>query len=239
MLKLLLKCTFGLVLFTLLSVFTPAILAQDDVKRIDESAVPDTGSKAEDFVPQGWKIENKVTGDLNDDGTADHAITMIEDKPKVDSEGISVDRSRGLVIVFGQTDGKLSKAAVADRLLQCPNCGGAFYGAGNAPAEVSIVKGVLIVQQDRGSRWITDTTYRFRYDEQPSMFILIGFDYSSRDRGTGESVSESTNYLTGKRITTPAKGPAKTTTVEKKRYSIGEVDYEQFDSEATSRLGLD
>lgn len=114
-----------------------------------------------------------------------------------------------------------------------------FTVAGNAPANVSIEKGVLIVQQDHGSRWVTDTTYRFRYDEQPGKFILIGFDYSSRDRNTDASASESTNYITGKRITSTGEGKDKTTVVEKMRYSIEEVDAEKFDEEATKRLGLD
>ena len=230
--------TLVLGLFLVLSVFTHTISAQDEAKRIDDSAVAASGDVVDDFIPEGWKIEADVAGDLNGGGTVDHAITMIEDKPATDKDGGSVDRNRGLVIVFGQTGGKFTKAAVADRLLQCPNCGGAFYGAGNAPANVSIAKGVLIIQQDHGSRWVTDTTYRFRYDEQPNMFILIGFDYSSRDRNTGTGASESTNYLTGKRITSKD-GKNNTTVVEKMRYSIEEVDAEKFDEEATKRLGLD
>jgi hypothetical protein len=231
--------TCVLMLFLVLAIFTPAILAQDEPNRVDASAVAATGDVVDDFIPEGWKIENNVAGDLNNDGKADHAITMIEEKPETDKDGAPVERSRGLVIVFGQKDGKLTKAAVADRLLQCPNCGGAFYGAGKAPANVSIEKGVLVIQQDHGSRWVTDTTYRFRYDEQPAMFILIGFDYSSRDRNNGTSASESTNYVTGKRVTTPSKGKAKTTIIKKMRYSLEEVDSDKFDEEATKRLGLD
>jgi hypothetical protein len=226
-------------LLMVFAIFATVALAQDEPNRLDESAVMESGYVVGDFAPDGWKVEADVAGDLNGDGISDRAITLIEDKPETDKDGVSVDRSRGLVIVFGKKGEGFTKAAVASRVLQCPNCGGAFYGASNAPANVSIAKGVLIIQQDRGSRWVTDTTYRFRYDEQPGMFILIGFDYSSRDRNTGSSASESTNYLTSKRITSTGKGKAKTTTIEKKSYSIGEVDHEQFDADATERLGLD
>lgn len=214
---------------------------QDETATIDASAVSESGNKPADFAPKGWKVEEDVKGDLNGDGIVDHSIKLIEDKPG-NTEDRMNDRSRALVVVFGRQDGGLVKAAVAGKLLQCTGCGGAFYGAMDAPANVKIQKGVIIVEQDSGSRWVTDTTYRFRYDEQPGMFILIGYDYSSRDRAEGSSSSESTNYLTGKRITTVAKGKkttTKTTTVAKDRMSIEEVDSEEMDAAATHRLGLD
>ena len=207
---------------------------------IDASAIPDSGKSVKDFVPAGWKIEEDVKGDLNQDGMIDHALKLIEisDEPK---EGEMVDLGRALVIVFGGKGG-LKKAAVASKILQCTACGGAFYGVMPAPANVSIAKGVLTVMNDHGSRWVTEVTYKFRYDEQPGMFILIGFDYVSRDRAEGSVTTESTNYLTGKRITTTGKGKKTTTknsTVAKDRHAIESVDTEEWESQATTRLGLD
>ena len=207
---------------------------------IDESAVPDSGNSVNDFVPKGWKIEEEIKGDLNQDGVVDHALKLIEDKPAPNEDGFS-DLSRALVIVFGGKGG-LKKAAVAGKILQCTGCGGAFYGVVPAPANVTIKKGVLTVSNDHGSRWVTEVTYKFRYDEQPGMFILIGFDYVSRDRAEGSVTTESTNYLTGKRITTSGKGKKTTTknsVVAKEKFEIGSVDTEEFEAKATSRLGLD
>lgn len=206
----------------------------------DESAVPDSGKSVKDFVPEGWKIEEDVKGDLNQDGVIDHALKLIEDKPAPKEDEFS-DLNRALVIVFGGKDG-LRKAAVAGKILQCTGCGGAFYGAMPAPANVSIAKGVLTVGNDHGSRWVTEVTYKFRFDEQPNMFILIGFDYVSRDRAEGSVTTESTNYLTGKRITTTGKGKKttiKNSVVAKDKMSIGSIDTEEFESKATTRLGLD
>lgn len=216
-----------------------SVSAQDERPRINVDAIASEGQKVGDFIPKGWKLEEKVSGDLNDDGVIDHALKLVEDIAS--TEDAPADRNRALVIVFADKDGKLTRAAVSDKLLQCTSCGGAFYGVSDAPANVKIEKGVLIIDQDRGSRWVTETTYRFRYDEQPSMFILIGFDYTSRDRANGDVSSESTNYLTGKRITTTGKGKKttpRTTVVQKMRYSLEEVDAEKFDEEATKRLGL-
>ena len=207
---------------------------------IDASSIPDSGESVKDFVPAGWKIEEDVKGDLNQDGMIDHALKLIEinDAPKEDE---MVDLGRALVIVFGGKGG-LAKAAVAGKILQCSACGGAFYGVMPAPANVSIAKGILTVSNDHGSRWVTEVTYKFRYDEQAGMFILIGFDYVSRDRAEGSVTTESTTYLTGKRITTTGKGKKTTTknsTVAKDRHAIESVDTEEWESQATTRLGLD
>lgn len=232
---------FACAAFTLFAVVSSfAQDAEETRTTIDESAVPDSGKSVNDFVPGGWKIEEDVKGDLNQDGVIDHALKLIEIDPAPKKDEM-VDLGRALVIVFGGKDG-MKKAAVAGKILQCTACGGAFYGVMPAPANVSIAKGVLTVMNDHGSRWVTEVTYKFRYDEQPNMFILIGFDYVSRDRSDGSVTSESTNYLTGKRITTKDKGKRTTTknsVVRKDRFDIGSVDTEQWESEATTRLGLD
>ena len=232
---------FACAVFTIFAAGTAfAQDGEDAGTAFDESAVPETGKAVKDFVPKGWKIEEDVKGDLNQDGIVDHALKLIEIDPAPKADEM-VDLSRALVIVFGGNDG-LKRAAVAGKILQCTACGGAFYGVMPAPANVSIAKGVLTVSNDHGSRWVTEVTYKFRFDEQPNMFILIGFDYVSRDRAEGSVTTESTNYLTGKRITTTGKGKktaTKNSVVAKDRHAIESVDTEEWESQATTRLGLD
>jgi hypothetical protein len=220
---------------------TATAFAQDEKVTVDRSKIPASADSPNAFVPPGWKIEEKVSGDLNGDGKADLALKLIQDKPGNTQDQIN-ERGRALIILFAGGKAGYRLAAVTDTLLQCTGCGGAFYGIVDAPANVSIEKGVIVVSQDHGSREVTETTYRFRYDEQPAMFILIGFDYASRDRAAGGVWTESTNYLTGKRVTTVDKGKrrtTKTTVVAKNRMSIEEVDAEKLEGEATHRLGLD
>ena len=240
-LKTLLLSAFACAVITMFAA-VPSFAQDEEAARteIDASAIPDSGKSVKDFVPAGWKIEEDVKGDLNQDGAIDHALKLIEinDAPKEDE---MVDLGRALVIVFGGK-GSMIKAAVASKILQCTACGGAFYGVMPAPANVSIANGVLTVMNDHGSRWVTEVTYKFRYDAQPGMFILIGFDYVSRDRAEGSVTSESTNFLTGKRITTTGKGKRTTTknsVVAKDRHAIESVDTEEWESQATTRLGLD
>ena len=50
------------------------------------------------------------------------------------------------------------------------------HGVADAPAEGTIVKGILIVMQERGSR--------NEYDSRTDKFWLIGVDLADRDRAT-------------------------------------------------------
>jgi len=218
-----------------------ASFAQEDRPVIDKSKIPVEGKSVSDFMPPGWKLEEQVTGDLNGDSVPDYALKLVEDKPAKNSDDIPNERQRALVILFKDQDGQLSRAAVADKLLQCTSCGGAFYMSVEAPANVKIEKGVIIVEQDHGSREVTDTTYRFRYEPASKKFGLIGFDINSNDRATGETVTESTNYLTGVRVVSRGKGNRVTPSrkiVSKEKIYIEDADSEQLEGKAVERLGL-
>lgn len=204
----------------------------------DKSKLPEAGQSAADFVPAGWVLEEQVAGDLNGDAVPDLALKLVQEKPAGAKEDEIVERQRALVVLFKGRDGGLRRAAVADKVLQCTSCGGAFYGVVEAPAEVKIERGVIVVNQDFGSREVTEHTYRFRYEPAAARFVLIGFDSTSRDRLTGTVTQESTNYLTGRKVTTTTTPPksargrdaVKTTTktVARKRTPMEEVDRESF-----------
>jgi len=207
--------------------------AQDDRTTIKKSLIPATGSDTRDFIPAGWKLEEQLSSDLDGDGTADYVLKLIENKPAKATDDTMNDRARALIVLLQGADGKLSRAAIADKLLQCTGCGGAFYGVVDAPANVKIENNVIVVEQDHGSREVSDVTFRFRYDNASQRFMLIGFDYAEHDRLTATSASESTNYLTGVRKT---KGRA--STVPKTKVFMDDVDYEKFEEGAVKRLGL-
>jgi hypothetical protein len=223
-----------------LALSAPAFSSQDSVL-IDKSRIPAVASEVSKFAPSGWKIEEQVAGDLNGDGLPDYALKLVEDKPAKDQDDIANERARALVIVLAGRDGKLTRAAVADKLLQCTRCGGAFYGVVESPADVKIEKGVIVVDQDHGSRELTNTTYRFRYDSETQRFVLIGFDYSDSDRATAQVVTESTNYLTGLRKVSRDKGKRtlNSTQIPRKKIFLDDIDYEKFEEDATKRLHLD
>jgi hypothetical protein len=204
----------------------------------DRSKVPAQGKAVADFVPAGWVLEGQAAGDLNGDAVPDLALKLIQERPANAKEDEIVERQRALIVLFKGQDGSLRRAGVADKVLQCTSCGGAFYGVAAAPSEVKIERGVIVVNQDFGSREVTEHTYRFRYEPAAARFVLIGFDSTSRDRLTGTITQESTNFLTGKKITTTTTPPetsrgkdtVKTTTqtVARKRTPMEEVDRESY-----------
>ena len=218
-----------------------AAFAQEEAGVLDPSRVPAEGQTTKQFVPSGWKIEEQVAGDLNGDSLPDFALKLVEDKVEKNSEGDPTERGRALVIVLANADGKLKRAGVAEALLQCTRCGGAFYGVVEAPADVKIEKVTVVVNQEHGSRELSNITFRFRYDAATQRFILIGFDYATADRLTANTVTESINYLTGARVVQRGKGNRDTTsrtTVPKKKIFLENVDAYKFEEAADKRLGL-
>jgi hypothetical protein len=226
---------FGVIVIC--SIAFAALGAAQESETINKSLIPIQANDLNKFVPRGWKIEKKLTADLNGDSLPDFALKLVENKPEKDQGGDPTERSRALVIVLQNQDGKLTRAGVADKLLQCTRCGGAFYGVVESPANVKIERGVIIVQQDHGSRDLTNTTYRFRYDPDTQRFVLIGFDFADADRLTGNDTSESTNYLTGIRKVSRGKGVT-SSTIPRTKIFLDDVDYERFEEDAEKRLKL-
>jgi len=230
-----------LVLSLLLVFLNSSAIAQDEAAKIDKSRVPAQAAAPQKFAPAGWKIEEQVTGDLNGDTVPDYALKLVEAKPEKDAEGNPTERGRALVVALATKDGQLTRAGVADSLLQCTRCGGAFYGFVETPAEVTIEKGVVVVQQDHGSREVTNTTYRFRYEPSSGKFLLIGFDLANADRATAQVSSESINYLTGAREEMRSKGEKdlKTrTTIPKRKIYLDDISAEEMEVAAYKRLKL-
>jgi hypothetical protein len=188
---------------------SPVAEAQDGAK-IDAAKLPRTAAAIREFVPSGWMIEAQVEGDLNKDLVPDLAVTLVEQMPANADKDNLPERQRALLVLFKTADGKFSRAALANKVLLCTRCGGAFFGVVETPANVQIAGGVVIVKQEYGSREVAQETLRFRYDPEAGRFAFIGADVKSNDRATGESVTESTNLLTGVKLTARAKINQKT-----------------------------
>lgn len=174
---------------------TATATTQDARRFINLSQVPKDGKAPTDFVPQGWKIEERIEGDLNADTKPDIVLQLIEDLPE-ETDGAINDRYRALLVLAKMENESYHRLAAADRLLFCSTC----FGALNGSPVVEISNGVLIVNHLWGSREMSESTQRFRFDPKSKRFLLIGEDLEETDRGEGTSVRESSNYLTGAMI---------------------------------------
>jgi hypothetical protein len=189
----------------LLACFTLACtnaMAQN-AKPLAVSQLPQRADAPVLFAPRGWKIEKQINGDLNRDKVPDAALVLVENK------ATDLNRQRALVVAVREGKG-WHRVGFNNALLLGTRDGGAFYGASTTPVEVLIRNGVLIIEQESGSREIQNTTHRFRFDARQNRVQLIGLDSSIRDRANGNVKSTSANYLTGVKKTSQSKGSGPT-----------------------------
>jgi hypothetical protein len=189
---------------TLLLVATTLMAASafaQDAKPLSVSLVKLRADAPVLFAPRGWKIEKTVRGDLNRDKISDAALVLVEAKPAKDKDGDPTERQRALVVVL-KTGKGWTRVGFNSSFLMGTRDGGAFYGFMETPVEVSIAKGILHIEQESGSREMTVTDHKFRYDAAKKGVFLIGSEIGDRDRATGDVMSTSTNYLLGKRVVT-------------------------------------
>ncbi len=172
-------------------------------------------------IPNGWQIEQQITGDLNKDKLKDVVLIVKENNPaklidNKDSLGAdTLDTNRRGIMVFFRNKGKHSNKSKhsnkAYRLIEQNLTG--FIPSENSLetpclldplAEVEINKNVLKVSFSEfyscGSYGVFDSDYIFRY--QNKGFELIGFDTSSFSRATGEIETTSVNFSTKKKAHT-------------------------------------
>jgi hypothetical protein len=191
---------FAAAILLALSVANRGAAMQDARRFLDARLVPIEGEGPQDFAPRGWRIEEQVAGDLNGDRIGDAALRLVEDLP-LEKDGVLVERFRALIVLFGREGGGYRRGAVATRLVYCSTCAGMLGDPNGANISLEIKNGVLNLMQLSGSREAVELTQRFRFDPTSDRFLLIGEDLEIYDRLNGEGTSQSTNYLTGLRIT--------------------------------------
>lgn len=146
---------------------------------------------AERFVGTGWHVGDEAKGDLNGDGLEDLALALDPDDNNHESG------ARILLVLIRKSDGTFEKVVSTDRLLVPEGDHGMSGGL-----RMSIDKqGVLIIDELVGARYQSNGIWRFRLDPKTGRMRLIGFDMRRADVRLPHGTSESTNYLTGKRIT--------------------------------------
>jgi hypothetical protein len=153
----------------------------------------------ESMIPAGWKLEGQTSGDLNGDRQPDVALRLIQS-----STG---DRQRALLVLLAKNGG-WEKLAFAPKVLLCQSCGGTLGSPTGENIKIQINDGSLVVEQLRGSRGAVQTTHRFWIDRSSQQLVCIGEDINPYDRANGNKLTDSRNFLTGKRIIEETRGSA-------------------------------
>lgn len=227
---------FGRLLALALAVMPAASLADvPDPPEVAYPTLPAHAVAAAGFVPAGWAIETKLSGDLNGDGVADLVLVLHDhDKANVlanpDGPGEkTIDTNpRILVVALGQKGGGFDLAVQNHMLIPRhidPD-------VEDYLDKVTIQRGAIHVEMhvfmSAGGWGAGNTSYVLRY--QSGRLEMIGYDSQSVQRNTGETNDVSINYATGKvKLTTGTIDDSKPTKVTwravpaGKRPSIDEI----------------
>ena len=146
-----------------------------------------------DFIPKGYKLFEKISGDLNKDGL-DDCVLIIKATRKDgfvrNSFDKVVDRNRrGIIILFTEKDG-YKLASKNYNCFSSENEDGGNYFSPELGVIIKDSKLYLHYYHGRYGYW----EYCFRY--QNSDFMLIGYE-ASHDRGPVVLFKTSINFLTG------------------------------------------
>ena len=146
-----------------------------------------------DFIPKGYKLFEKISGDLNKDGLEDCVLIIKatrKDGFERDYEGRLIDRNRrGIIVLFSEEKGY--KVAVKNyNCFSSENEDGGNYFSPELGVIIKDSKLYLHYYHGRYGYW----EYCFRY--QNSDFMLIGYE-ASHDRGPVILFKTSINFLTG------------------------------------------
>lgn len=169
------------------------------------------GRNVMDFVPRGWRILDKVSGDLNQDNFNDAAV-ILQYKDTLTVKDTSFDgdtteqanhmirrQPRMLLILLKDAKSQAFYLIAQSNTFIIQNDNKDYME--DPYQEMSIKKGVLQISfglsYSAGSWDVTNTAYKFRYRQ--SSLTLVGADYFSLNRASGSYDSYSYNFLTGKR----------------------------------------
>lgn len=169
-------------------------------------ASANTQANYQSFVPKNWKVIFKAQGDLNGDHQTDLALIIENTNPKNIHQNDSLGNSelnlnpRKLLVLFKNKQG--FQLTSSNSFL--PTEGDADSPCLEDPLaesdQISIKNGVLSIGfhywLSCGSWYVTNKTYKFRYQNQS--FKLIGYDSDDFHRATGETTTQSINFQTGK-----------------------------------------
>ncbi len=170
-------------------------------EKADYPEISVSGKRTADFVPSGWKIIGETKGDLNGDKIPDAALAIIGTSAEFITKGEFIQpdgfdsNPRMLIVLFGEKDGyKLAEKS------------NSMIAAASGPQmeepfdSIEIKNGILQITQHifmNAGGWSTSShIYKFRF--QKSEFALIGVDYNSVRRNSGEVENRSYNFLTRK-----------------------------------------
>jgi hypothetical protein len=134
------------------------------------------------FIPVGYSVLDRASGDLNRDSFPDLVLIL-----KNDSESMNYDTTRPLLLLAGDGKGKYRLLARNDHVVLCLGCGGAM---GDPYDGITIKRGYFSIEHMGGGNWRWTRIITFRYDAVSGHFIL------HRDAGSSWYTGDNDHQMT-------------------------------------------
>ncbi len=183
---------------------SPALADEEEDRGDTSPEIAETALRSIDFVPAGWKLYDKVEGDLNGDGHDDAALVIQRndaDGVVSNPDGLGVDRynknPRILLVAISDEHGQLKLAGRNDRIIPdwvIPTIVDPYSSMAIRDGKLHLL---IEYFASAGSWTMFNQTFQFRWNG--SAMALIGYDYHEVKRNTGGTTTISVNYLTHRR----------------------------------------
>jgi hypothetical protein len=121
------------------------------------------------YVPKGYDVLNRTTGDLNLDQYPDLILVLNKPNEAETSDVVSHPEKRPLLIFIGGPDHSYTFAGRSDNAVYCIDCGGAL---GDPFEAVSIKHGYFSVEHFGGSAWRWTRIITFKYSTTEKNWFL-------------------------------------------------------------------
>jgi hypothetical protein len=197
------RATIATLLLSLCWACGPAA-AEPAIPAASYPALVKHAQSVEGFLPWEWRIELKVSGDLNGDGRDDVVLVLraIDDRNVIDMRGQGGPESfdtnpRILMVAFANAAGGYDLALENHTLIARttePSAQDPLDPNGVQEGGVAIKKGTLQVTLGYFGGNMGHLTHTFRF--QGGRFALIGFDSVDVERSKGTIRQVSVNYAT-------------------------------------------
>ncbi|ADQ80508.1 hypothetical protein Palpr_2375 [Paludibacter propionicigenes WB4] len=154
-----------------------------------------TKQELTNFVPKGFVISEKITGDLNKDGLTDCVLIIKGTDKKMivkNRNSEEVDRNRRGIIILLNKNNSFELTTKNYNCFSSENEDGGVYFA--PELYIEIIKGNLSIHYGHGRYGFWRYTFRLK----DSYFELIGYD-SSDNRGPVVNRETSINFLSKKK----------------------------------------
>jgi hypothetical protein len=189
---------------SVIALLLPATAAARELPPVEYPRLPDASATEQGFVPKGWRIEARASGDLDGDRRPDSALVLRGTDPaNLLAESMCEERldtnPRIVAILLASPGGGYRMVGQTHELI--PRRENACQvDPFSDPGQIAIEAGTLRLSLERmmsAGGWDLGTT-RFKWRWRGDAVRLIGFDYSNVKRNTGTLTLVSINYLTGR-----------------------------------------